>query len=41
MSEIITISNKILTAGISTLGAELVSLKKDGFENIWDGNPEF
>jgi len=41
MSEIITISNGIITAGISTYGAELVSLKKDGFENIWDGNPEF
>ena len=41
MSEIIRISNNILTAGISTFGAELVSLKKDGFENIWDGNPEF
>lgn len=41
MSEIITISNGIISAGISTYGAELVSLRKDGFENIWDGNPEF
>ena len=41
MSEIIKISNGVLTASISTMGAELVSLEKDGFENIWDGNPEF
>lgn len=40
MSEIIKISNGTLSAEISTLGAELVSLKKDGFENIWEGNPE-
>lgn len=40
MSEIIKISNGALTADISTMGAELISLKKDGFENIWDGNPE-
>lgn len=40
MSEIIKISNGNLTAAINTFGAELVSLKKDEFENIWDGNPE-
>ena len=40
MLELITISNDILTAQISTMGAELVSLKKGSFENIWDGNPE-
>jgi len=41
MSEIIKISNGVLTAQISTMGAELISLEKNGFENIWDGNPEF
>lgn len=40
MSEVITISNGILTAKISTRGAEIVSLKKYDFENIWDGNPD-
>lgn len=40
MLEIITISNGCLTASINTYGAELVSLKKDGFENIWEGNPD-
>lgn len=40
MSEIIKISNGNLTAAISTFGAELISLKKDNFENIWYGNPQ-
>ena len=40
MSEIIKISNGVISAEISAMGAELISLMKDGFENIWDGNPE-
>lgn len=34
------ISDK-LTATIATKGAELTSLKKEGKEYIWEGNPEF
>ncbi len=41
MSETVKISNAILSAEISTFGAELLSLKKENFENIWDGNPKF
>lgn len=41
MSKEITISNGILTATISTLGAELQSLKKGERETIWDGDPKF
>ncbi len=41
MSEIIKISNNVLSVEISTLGAEIVSIKTGNFENIWDGNPEF
>lgn len=40
MYKTITLSNGILTALISTRGAELISLKKDNLENIWDGNPK-
>ena len=40
MYKTITLSNGVLTAAISTKGAELISLKKDDFENIWDGNPD-
>ncbi|MBQ3119206.1 MAG: aldose 1-epimerase family protein [Clostridia bacterium] len=40
MSEIITISNGIISASINTFGAELISLKKGDFENIWQGNPD-
>lgn len=37
-----TIKNEYLTAYISTLGAELTSLKdKDGKEYIWEGNPDY
>lgn len=37
------ISNEYITATISSMGAELISLKrnKDGKEYIWDGNPKF
>ncbi len=41
MSKTIKISNEALTVEISTLGAEILSIKKGAFENIWDGNPEF
>lgn len=37
----ITLANNKLTATINTKGAELISLKKDGEEFIWEGNPEF
>lgn len=36
-----TISNNIIQAEISTHGAELTSLKKDGQEHIWFGDPSF
>lgn len=38
-----TIANEVITATISTKGAELVSIKRnaDGREYIWDGNPKF
>lgn len=41
MSELITISNGILTAQISSIGAEIQSIKKDGEELIWNGDPAF
>lgn len=37
----ITIKNKHLTATINPHGAELISLKDDSREYIWEGNPEF
>lgn len=37
----ITIKNDRLTAQINPKGAELNSLKKDGKEYIWEGNPVF
>lgn len=36
-----TISNGILTASFASLGAELMSLKKDNVEYLWQGNPEY
>lgn len=36
-----TITNGALTATIRDLGAELISLKKDGKEYMWEGNPDF
>ena len=36
----ITISNKNLEVKISTKGAELQSVIKDGKSYLWDGNPE-
>lgn len=36
-----TIVNKKLSATINPLGAELISLKKNNIEYIWEGNPEF
>jgi len=41
MSGIIKLSNGILTAEISTYGAEILSVKKGDTENIWNGDPEF
>ncbi len=41
MSKEITISNDVLTATISTLGAELQSIIKDGREIMWNGDPAF
>ena len=37
----ITITNSHLTAHINPHGAELISLKNDNREYIWEGNPEF
>ena len=38
---IITLKNGCLTAGIDTMGAQLISLKdKDGTEYIWQRDPE-
>lgn len=39
MSDIVTISNDILTVNISTKGAEMKSIKKGGKEIIWEGDP--
>ncbi len=36
-----TIKNDILTVEIAKLGAELMSIKKDGVEYLWQGNPEY
>ena len=36
-----TIWNKKIELTVDTHGAEAVSLKKDGKEYIWNGNPEF
>ena len=36
----ITLKNNNLTAEISPLGAQLKSLKKDGFENLWQADPQ-
>ena len=38
---IYTLKNNLLTVEISTLGAQIMSVKKDGCEYIWQGNPEF
>ncbi len=40
MAEQIKISNGIITAVISTKGAELKSIIKDGCEILWGGNPD-
>lgn len=40
MAEQLKISNGIITAVISTKGAELKSVVKDGTEILWDGNPD-
>lgn len=36
-----TIKNEILTVEISSLGAELMSIKKDGVEYVWQGDPTY
>lgn len=38
---IVTIKNNTITAQINSKGAELISLKNDNREFIWEGNPEF
>lgn len=40
MAEQLSISNGIITAVISTKGAELKSVVKDGAEILWEGNPD-
>ncbi|MDE6536406.1 MAG: aldose 1-epimerase family protein [Muribaculaceae bacterium] len=37
----VEIKHGAMSAEISTLGAELTSLKRDGIEYLWQGNPEF
>ena len=39
MSEIISISNGIIDAKITTKGAELISVKYNGVERLWQGDP--
>lgn len=41
MSNTEIISNKDVTAEIETVGAQLISLKKDGVEYIWQRDPRF
>ena len=40
MAEQLKITNGVITALISTKGAELKSVVKDGKEYLWDGNPD-
>ena len=40
MAEQLKLSNGIITAVISTKGAELKSVVKDGAETLWEGNPD-
>ncbi len=40
MSQLIKISNETLKVSISTLGAELTSVIKNGKEMMWDANPD-
>lgn len=39
--ENVVLKNANLEVVISTLGAEIISFKKDGVEKIWCGNPDF
>lgn len=41
MSKNVTIKSEVLTVVISTMGAELQSVKYDGKERIWQGDPAF
>jgi len=41
MSKQVAISNSDISVTISTFGAEIKSVIKNGKEMIWDGNPEF
>lgn len=41
MSEIITINNGVLEVEISTLGAEMISVKKHGENLMWNGDEKF
>ncbi len=41
MSEIITINNDVLEVEISTLGAEMISVKKHGENLMWNGDEKF
>ena len=36
-----TLKNEILTIQVSGHGAELQSIRKDGYEYLWQGNPEY
>ena len=39
MEQRVTIQNKELTVEISSLGAEIKSVKKDGVQMMWSGDP--
>ena len=40
MAEQLILSNGIIQATLSTKGAELISVVKDGQEKIWIGDPD-
>ena len=41
MSKTIKLSNGILSVEIATTGAEILSVEKNGFENMWNADPQF
>ena len=38
---VIEIENELLKVKINTLGAEMISIVKDGKERVWQGDPEY
>ena len=37
----VTLNNELLQISFETKGAQLVSLKKDGVEHIWEPDPKY